>query len=115
MGSTPYLAAWLLAALVAVGILSWRLAHYTQHHDDRGLQAQHLAQALQRYSDWLRAQRLAAAFDGESPEAAAAMDEACTIHWLNSHDKRRFIALWRQHHFALHLSMNPRTPNRRTP
>jgi hypothetical protein len=139
MDSTTYLAAWLLAALVAIGILSWQLARYTQRHDVRAAQAQRLGQALQRYSDWVCAQRLAAVFDGEGEEAAAALDEACTIrlgwfpdlagemaellavhnrivnflatqqalwlrdpeHWLDSEHDKRFMALWRQHRFAL--------------
>jgi hypothetical protein len=79
MDSTTYLAACLLAALLAVGILSWLLARHTRRADMRRLQAQRLVQALQRYSDWLCAQRLAAVFQGEGPEAAAALDEACTI------------------------------------
>ena len=43
--------------------------------DDRD----HLLHALHHYSDWVCAQRLAAVFQGEGPEAAAALDEACTI------------------------------------
>jgi hypothetical protein len=95
--------------------------------------------ALQRYSDWVCAQRLAAVFHGEGREAALALDEACTIrmawfpdlagdmaelmavhnriinflgtqqalwlrdpeNWLESDHDKRFMALWRQHRFAL--------------
>ena len=139
MDSTTYLAAWLLAALVAIAILSWRLARHRRREDMRRLQAQRLLQALQRYSDWVCAQRLVAVFQGEDPEAAEALDEACTIrlawfpelagdmaevlavhnrlisflsaqqamwlrdpeHWLESDHDKRFLALWRQHRFAL--------------
>lgn len=139
MDPTTYLAAWLLAALLAIGLLSWLLARYKRRHDLRCFQAQRMLRALQRYSDWVRAQRLAAVFQGEGPEAAAALDEACTIrmawfpelagdmaevmaihnrilsflgtqqalwlrdpeHWLESEHDKRFVALWRQHQFAL--------------
>ncbi len=79
MDSTTYLAAWLLAALVGVAGLSWLLARHRQREDMRQEQAQRLLDALQRYSHWVCAQRLAAVFQGEGPEAAAALDEACTI------------------------------------
>ena len=79
MDSTTYLAACLLAAFAAVGVLSWQLARYKRRHDLRRIQAGRMLRALQRYSDWVCAQRLAAVFQGEGPEAAAALDEACTI------------------------------------
>jgi hypothetical protein len=79
MDTTTYLAAWLLAALLGVGVLSWLLARYKRRHDLRRIQAHQLLRALQRYSEWVCAQRLAAVFQGEGPDAAAALDEACTI------------------------------------
>lgn len=79
MDSTTYLAACLLAALLAVGVLSWLLARHQRHQDLRRLQAGRMLRALQLYSDWICAQRLAAVFHGEGAEAAAALDEACTI------------------------------------
>ena len=140
MDTTTYLAAWLLAALLAIGVLSWLLARHRRRQDARQAQAHRLLAALQRYSEWVCAQRLAAVFHGEGPDAAAALDEACTIrlawfpelagdmaqvlavhnrivnflatqqalwlrdpeHWLESEHDKRFIALWRQHRFALH-------------
>lgn len=139
MDPTTYLAACLLAALLGVAILSWLLARYKRRHDLRRIQADRMLRALQRYSDWVCAQRLAAVFQGEGPDAAAALDEACTIrlawfpelagdmaelmathnrilhflstqqalwlrdpeHWLESEHDKRFVALWRQHRFAL--------------
>lgn len=139
MDSTIYLAAWLLLALLGVAALSWALAHYKRRSDLRREQAQRLLWALQRYSDWVCAQRLAAVFQGEGAEAAAALDTACTIrlawfpelagdmaelmavhnrminflstqqqlwlrdpeHWLESEHDKRFMALWRQHRYAL--------------
>lgn len=135
-----YLAAWVLVVLAAIGGLSAALTRYSRRQDERLRQAQRLAGALQRYSDWVAAQRLLAVFHGESPEAAAALDEACTIrvawfpelagdmaelmavhnrlvnflatqqalwlrdpeHWLESDHDKRFMALWRQHQYALH-------------
>ncbi|GAB3657004.1 FxsA family protein [Ramlibacter alkalitolerans] len=139
MDSTLYLAFWLLAVLIAIGVLSWVLARHQGRHDLRRQQAQRLLQALERYSEWVCAQRLAAVFQGEPPEAAEALDDACTIrmawfpelagdmaqlvavhnriisflgtqqalwlrdpeHWLESDHDKRFMALWRQHRFAL--------------
>lgn len=140
MDTTTYLAAWVCTALLAIALLSWLLARYKRRQDARRAQAQRLLHALQRYSDWVCAQRLAAVFQGEGPDAAAALDEACTIrlawfpelagdmaellavhnriinflgtqqalwlrdpeHWLESDHDKRFMALWRQHRFALH-------------
>lgn len=79
MDSTTYLAAWLLAALGLIALLSAALARFKRRHDLYRAQAHQLAQSLQCYSEWVRAQRLAAVFQGEGPEAAAALDEACTI------------------------------------
>jgi hypothetical protein len=139
MDTTLYLALWLAALLIAIGILSWLLARYKGRHDLRRIQAQRLLEVLQRYSEWVCGQRLAAVFHGEPPEAAEALDEACTIrmawfpelagdmaqvvavhnrivnflgtqqslwlrdpeHWLDSDHDKRFMALWRQHRFAL--------------
>ena len=139
MDTTIYLAAWLFAFLVGIGLLTWALARYKHRHDLRRIQAQRLLQALDRYSGWVCAQRLVAVFQGEPPEAAEALDEACTIrmawfpdlagdmaellavhnriisflgtqqalwlrdpeHWLESDHDKRFMALWRQHRFAL--------------
>lgn len=139
MDTTTYLAAWLLAALLGIGVLSWALARHKRRHDLRRIQAQQMLVALQRYSEWVCAQRLAAVFQGEGPEAAAALDQACTIrlawfpelagdmaelmsvhnrllnflgtqqalwlrdpeHWLESEHDKRFMALWKQHRFAL--------------
>ena len=139
MQNAIYLAACLVAALLAIAVLSWALARDKRSRDLRGLQAERLLQALQRYSDWVCAQRLLAVFQGETPEAAAALDEACTLRlawfpelagdmaqvmavhnrlvhflasqqalwlrdpeqWLASAHDERFMALWRQHRFAL--------------
>jgi len=79
MHPTTYLAGWLLLALGAVAALSWFLARHRHRHDLRSAQAETMLRALQRHSEWVSAQRLAAVFQGEGPEAAAALDTACTI------------------------------------
>lgn len=79
MQITPYLLAWLALALVAIALLSWGLTRVQRRFALRRTQAQRLLHALQRYSDWVCAQRLTAIFQGESPEAAAALDHACSI------------------------------------
>lgn len=139
MDSKTYLAAWLFAALLVIGLLSAVLARYKRRHDLRRIQAHQMTTALQRYSDWVCAQRLAPVFQGEGPEAAEALDQACTIrmawfpelagdmaelmgvhnrlvnflatqqslwlrdpeNWLESEHDKRFLALWRQHRYAL--------------
>jgi hypothetical protein len=139
MDTTTYLAAWLVAALLAIAGLSWVLARHKRRDDLRRRQARRLLQALQRYSSWVCAQRLAAVFQGEGADAAAALDEACTVRlawfpelagdmaevlaihnrilhflgaqqqlwlrdperWLESDHDKRFMALWRQHRFAV--------------
>lgn len=139
--TTTYLAAGLLLALAGVCALSWLLARHQRRHDLRRIQAERLLRSLQRYSDWVSAQRLAAVFQGEGKEAAAALDAACTLrlawfpelagdmaellavhnrlinflsnqqtlwlrdpeHWLESEHDKRFMALWRQHRFALEV------------
>lgn len=139
MEFTLYLAAWLLAFLGVIAALSWALARYKRRHDLRMMQGHLLVDSLERYSQWVCAQRLAAVFHGEGLEAAEALDQACTIrlawfpelagemaevlavhnrilnflsnqqmlwlrdpeHWLESDHDKRFLALWRQHRFAL--------------
>ncbi|MDB5750661.1 MAG: hypothetical protein JWP65_1082 [Ramlibacter sp.] len=139
MDATTYLAAWLLAALFLVGLITLVLMRYRRQYELRGAQARLLLLALQRYSNWVGAQRLAAVFQGEGPEAEAALDDACTIrmkffpelagdmaelmavhnrlilflstqqalwlrdpeNWLDSGHDKRFMALWRQHQYAL--------------
>jgi hypothetical protein len=139
MDTLTYLAACLVAALLAVALISAVLVRVERQHGERRAQALRLQQALARYSDWLIAQRLVAVFQGEGPQAAAALDEACTVrlawfpelagdmaellavhnrmlhflatqqalwqrdpeNWLASDHDKRFMALWKQHRFAL--------------
>jgi hypothetical protein len=79
MDTTLYLAAWLGAGLVAIAVLSWVLTRTRRASDQRRDDAQRLLHALHRYSAWVCSQRLNAVFRGESPEAAAALDQACAV------------------------------------
>ncbi len=140
MDATTYQVAWVLAALAVIGLASSLLTRYKRRHDLRRLQAERLVLALERYSHWVAAQRLAAVFQGEGPEAEAALEAACAVrttwfpelagdmaelmavhnrlvlflstqqalwlrdpeNWLESEHDKRFMALWRQHQYALH-------------
>jgi hypothetical protein len=144
MDTTTYLAACLAVALVVIAVLTAMLTRYRAHQDWCRVQAGRMQQALQRYSEWVSTQRLVAVFQGESPDAAAALDEACTIRmacfpelagdmaellavhnrlvnflatqqvlwlrnpeqWLESEHDKRFLALWRQHQYALHALLS---------
>ena len=79
MSSSAYFALCLLVALIAVGFLSAFIAQQRHAREMRREQALRMLAALARYGDWVAAQRRAPRFLGESPDAAAALDEACTI------------------------------------
>jgi hypothetical protein len=79
MNPAVYHLLWLLVALGAIAALSAAITRQKRHHDERRRQALQLAQALQRYSDWVLTQRLMALFQGENAAARAALDEACTL------------------------------------
>lgn len=78
METTTSLAASLFA-LIALAALGWLLARYKIRLHLRRSQADKLLWALRRYSAWVHAQRLATVFQGEAPDAAAALDEAGAI------------------------------------
>jgi hypothetical protein len=64
--------------LALIAGISAAITHHKRREDERRRQAVQLAQALQRYSDWVMSQRLVALFHGQTPVAAAALREACT-------------------------------------
>lgn len=74
-----YFGLWLLAALVLVGFASAGLAKHLRLRELRRQQGILLLDALERYCEWVAAQRRAPVFTGESTEAAEALDDACTI------------------------------------
>lgn len=76
MDTTSYLAWCLVVALGVIAAISAVLAREKETHDRRRLQALRMALALQRYAEWVSAQRLAALFHGASTDASAALDEA---------------------------------------
>ena len=74
-----YLACWLAAALLLIGFASAGIAKQLKLRDLRRRQGLLLLDALERYSEWVAAQRHAPVFQGESAEVAQALDEATTL------------------------------------
>jgi hypothetical protein len=78
--STPlYFTLWLLAALVAIGVLSAWIARYRRLRTLRHEQAVRMLQALRSYTEWVGSLRHAHPFTGESADAARDLDEACAL------------------------------------
>jgi hypothetical protein len=78
--SDAVLTAFLLLALVAAFAFGWLTARLRARRTSRCADAHKLLRALERYSAWVRAQRLATVFHGEGPQAAAALEKASTLH-----------------------------------
>jgi hypothetical protein len=74
-----YFGLWLVAALVALAFVSAAIAKRLRLREVRRQQGVLLLDALDRYGEWVAAQRHAPVFDGESAEAAAALDQAGLI------------------------------------
>lgn len=79
MSQAVYFAAWLLAALVAIGFVSAAIARHLRWRELRHRQAVALAGALDDYLGWLGSLRRVTDFRGESPEAAATLDRAVEL------------------------------------
>lgn len=79
MSMPLYFGLWLVAALVAIGFLSAFVARQRRWRELRRQQGVLMLAALERYTDWVGLQQHATEFRGESPEAAQALDEACTL------------------------------------
>lgn len=79
MSTATYFALWLLAALCAIGVLTFFIVRQVRVHALRREQGQRMLDALTRYCEWIAQQQRAQQFDGESAEAARALDEACAI------------------------------------
>ena len=79
MSTWLYFALWLLAALVALAFVSAGIARNLRLREVRREQGVLLLDALERYGEWVAAQRHAPVFEGESAEAAQALDEAGLI------------------------------------
>jgi len=79
MSAWLYFGLWLLAALVALAFVSATIAKRLRLREVRREQGVLLLDALERYGEWIAAQRHAPVFDGESAEVAQALDEAGRI------------------------------------
>jgi hypothetical protein len=71
-----YFSLWLVAALIAIAVVSATIARSLRMREVRRLKALELLDALGRYSEWVAAQRRAAFFQGEGEEAATPLEEA---------------------------------------
>jgi hypothetical protein len=139
VSSIVYFSLWLVAALIAVALVSATIARGLRLREVRRLKALELLDALDRYSEWVAAQRRTTFFQGEGEEAETPLEEARHIkqgwfpelagdmveilivhsrlvdflwnqqllrlkdpeRWLESDHDSRFLALWRQHRYAV--------------
>ncbi|MGE4240574.1 hypothetical protein [Ramlibacter sp.] len=74
-----YLALWILVALTVAAFVSAWAAKQLRLRNVRRQQAVLMFDALERYGAWMAQQRHAPTYEGETPEAAEALDEACTL------------------------------------
>ena len=71
-----YFSLWLVAALIAIALVSATIASGQRLREVRRQKAVQMLDALARYSDWGAAQRRAASFEGEGQDATEALEEA---------------------------------------
>jgi hypothetical protein len=74
-----YFSLWLVAALIAIALVSATIARGLHTREVRRLKALELLDALNRYSEWVAAQRRATFFQGENEEAQSPLEEARNI------------------------------------
>jgi hypothetical protein len=74
-----YFSLWLVAALIAIALVSATIARSLRMREVRRLKALQLLDALNLYSDWVAAQRRAPFFNGDGEEGPSPLDEARTI------------------------------------
>ena len=79
MATWLYFGMWILCALVLVAFLSATIAKHLHLREMRRRQGVLLLDALDRYAEWVAAQRYNPVYAGESPEAAEALDQAGMI------------------------------------
>ncbi len=76
MSNVAYYSLWLVAALIAVALVSATIARALRLREVRRLKALELLDALDRYSDWVAFQRRATFFQGEGDAAETPLEEA---------------------------------------
>lgn len=79
MSNLVYFSLWVVAALIAVALVSATIARNLRLREVRRLQALQLLDALDRYSEWVAGQRRATFFHGESEDEQTPLDEARQI------------------------------------
>lgn len=79
MSSIVYFSLWLVAALIAIALVSATIARGLRLREVRRLKALELLAALDRYSQWVAAQRCASFFQGEGEHADTPLEEARQI------------------------------------
>jgi hypothetical protein len=75
VSNVVYFSLWLVAALIAVALVSATIARSVRLRELRRLKAIELLDALDRYSEWVASQRRATYFQGEG-EAETPLEEA---------------------------------------
>lgn len=75
MSSIAYYSLWLVAALIAIALVSATIARGLRLREVRRLKALELLEALGRYSEWVAGQRRVTFFQGEG-EDVTALEEA---------------------------------------
>ncbi len=78
MSSIAYYSLWLVAALIALALVSATIARGVRLREVRRQKALELLDALGRYSDWVAAQRRTASFQGDAEEVTS-LEEARNI------------------------------------
>lgn len=76
MSNFVYFSLWLVAALIAVALVSATIARKLRLREVRRMKALELLDALDRYSEWVAGQRRATFFQGEGEMAETPLDEA---------------------------------------
>ena len=76
MSNIVYFSLWLVAALIAIALVSATIARSLRLREVRRLKALELLDALDRYSDWVASQRRSSYFQGEGGDAETPLEEA---------------------------------------
>ena len=79
MSYTVYFSLWLVAALIAIALVSATIARSLRLREVRRLKALELLDALDRYSEWVGAQGRATFFQGEGEEVETPLENASHI------------------------------------
>lgn len=76
MSNIVYFSLWLVAALIAIALVSATIARGLRLREVRRMKALELLDALARYSEWVAAQRRATFFQGEGEDGGGPLEEA---------------------------------------